>query len=62
MEARRVDAELRRAAERLNPRKAKTGTYPVMFDKREAGSLIGHVMGAINGIHTSLGEVKDEAE
>lgn len=39
----------RRAAERLSPRKAKTGTYPVMFDKRVAGSLIGHVMGAING-------------
>ncbi|MGB0409997.1 MAG: TldD/PmbA family protein [Pikeienuella sp.] len=38
-----------RAVERLNPRKAKTGAYPVLFDKRVAGSLIGHVMGAING-------------
>lgn len=38
-----------RATERLNPRKAKTGSYPVLFDKRVAGSLIGHVMGAING-------------
>ncbi|MEM7544805.1 MAG: TldD/PmbA family protein [Pseudomonadota bacterium] len=38
-----------RAAERLNPRKAKTGAYPVLFDQRAAGSLIGHVMAAING-------------
>lgn len=38
-----------RAAERLNPRKAKTGAFPVLFDKRVAGSLVGHVMGAING-------------
>lgn len=39
----------RRAAERLNPRKAKTGSFSVLFDQRVAGSLIGHVLGAING-------------
>lgn len=38
-----------RAVERLNPRKAKTGAYPVLFDERVSGSLIGHVLGAING-------------
>lgn len=45
----------RRAAERLNPRKAKTGAYPVLFDKRVAGSLVGHVMGAINGAAVARG-------
>ncbi|MEM7522779.1 MAG: TldD/PmbA family protein [Pseudomonadota bacterium] len=38
-----------RAAERLNPRKAKTGAYPVLFDQRVASSLVGHVLAAING-------------
>lgn len=39
----------RRAAERLKPRRAKTGAYPVLFDRRAAGSLVGHLLGAING-------------
>ncbi len=39
----------KRAVERLNPRKASTGRVPVVFDPRVAGSLIGHLAGAING-------------
>jgi PmbA protein len=38
-----------RAVERLNPRKASTGKVPVVFDRRVAGSLVGHLAGAING-------------
>lgn len=45
----------RRAVERLNPRKAKTGAYPVLFDERVSGSLIGHVLGAINGASVARG-------
>ena len=43
----------RRAAERtlqrLGARKPPTGSYPVLFDERIASSLIGHLLGAING-------------
>ncbi len=39
----------RRAVERLGPRKPPTGRFPVLFDERVAASLIGHVLGAING-------------
>lgn len=38
-----------RAAERTGPRKGKTGAWPVLFDQRVAGSLVGHLVGAING-------------
>jgi PmbA protein len=38
-----------RAVERLNPRKAATGRVPVVFDRRVAGGLVGHLAGAING-------------
>ncbi len=38
-----------RAVARVNPRKTDTGKFPVIFDKRVAGSLIGHLSGAING-------------
>ena len=38
-----------RAVERLNPRKVETKRVPVVFDRRVAGSLIGHLAGAING-------------
>jgi len=38
-----------RAVERLNPRKVTTKRVPVVFDRRVAGSLIGHLAGAING-------------
>ncbi|CUH63421.1 peptidase PmbA [Thalassovita gelatinovora] len=39
----------RRTIERMNPRKPKTGSYPVLFDERIAASLIGHLLAAING-------------
>ena len=38
-----------RAVAAANPRKPKTGAYPVIFDERVAGSLIGHLLGAVNG-------------
>jgi PmbA protein len=38
-----------RAVQRLNPRKVETRRVPVVFDPRVAGSLIGHLAGAING-------------
>jgi PmbA protein len=38
-----------RAVARLNPRKVSTRKVPVVYDRRIAGSLIGHLAGAING-------------
>jgi PmbA protein len=38
-----------RAVARLNPRKMSTRKVPVVFDPRVAGSLVGHLAGAING-------------
>lgn len=38
-----------RAVERMNPRKPKTGSYPVLFDERVSSSLIGHLLAAISG-------------
>jgi PmbA protein len=38
-----------RAVARLNPRKVDTKEAPVIFDRRVAGSLIGHLASAING-------------
>jgi PmbA protein len=38
-----------RAVERINPRKVATKRVPVVFDRRVAGGLIGHLAGAING-------------
>ena len=38
-----------RAAVRLNPSRPKPGRYPVLFDPRVAGSLLGHFTGAITG-------------
>lgn len=38
-----------RALQRLGARKPPTGAYPVLFDERIASSLIGHLLGAING-------------
>lgn len=38
-----------RAVRRLNPRKTATHRLPVVFDARAAGSLVGHLAGAING-------------
>jgi PmbA protein len=38
-----------RARQRLDAVKPPTGAYPVLFDERVASSLIGHLLGAING-------------
>ncbi len=38
-----------RTVERLNPRKVETRRVPVVFDRRVAGTLLGHLAGAING-------------
>jgi PmbA protein len=38
-----------RAVARFNPSKPKPGRYPVLFDPRVAGSLLGHFVGAITG-------------
>lgn len=38
-----------RALARIDARKPPTGTYPVLFDERVASSLIGHLLGAVNG-------------
>lgn len=38
-----------RAVARANPRKVETCKVPVVYDPRVAGSMIGHLVGAING-------------
>ena len=38
-----------RAVKRLNPQKLQTQSVPVIFDRRVAASLLGHLSGAING-------------
>jgi len=38
-----------RAVARLNPRKVTTRKVPVVFDRRVAGSIVGHLAGAANG-------------
>ena len=38
-----------RAVARLDPGKPKPGRYPVIFDPRVAGTLLGHFCGAISG-------------
>lgn len=44
-----------RAVKRLNPRKVKTAAVPVLFDRRVAGGLLGHLSGAINGAAIARG-------
>lgn len=39
-----------RAVARVNPRKVATTKVPVVFDPRVSSSLVGHLMGAINGV------------
>src|SRR5207249_5472110 len=38
-----------RAVARANPRKVETCKVPVVFDPRVSGSLVGHLVGAVNG-------------
>jgi PmbA protein len=44
-----------RAVARLNPRKVKTQSVPVVYDPRVASSLIGHFVGAISGAAIARG-------
>jgi len=44
-----------RAVVRLNPTRPKTAKLPVMYDSRVAGSLLGHLVGAINGVSVARG-------
>lgn len=44
-----------RAVERVNPRKVKSQSVPVIYDRRVASSLIGHLLGAINGAAIARG-------
>ena len=49
----------RRAAERalarMDARKPPTGSYPVLFDERISSTLIGHLLGAVNGAAIARG-------
>ena len=44
-----------KAVARLNPRRPKTARIPVVYDPRVAGSLLGHLAGAINGAAVARG-------
>ncbi len=44
-----------RAAERLGGKKPPSGAYPVIFDARVAPSIVGHVIGAVNGAAIARG-------
>ncbi|MDQ7070287.1 MAG: TldD/PmbA family protein [Rhodobacterales bacterium] len=44
-----ADQTAQRTLDRMGARKPPTGTYPVLFDERISSSLIGHLLGAING-------------
>jgi PmbA protein len=44
-----------RAVARLNPRKVKSQSVPVVFDPRESASLVGHFAGAISGAAIARG-------
>lgn len=44
-----------RAISQLGARKPPTGTYPVLFDERISSSLMGHLLGAVNGSSVARG-------
>ena len=44
-----------RTARRLNPRKARSGGVPVIYDQRVAASLLGSFLSAINGASVARG-------
>jgi PmbA protein len=44
-----------RAVVRLNPTRPKTAKLPVVYDPRVAGSLLGHLVGAISGASVARG-------
>jgi PmbA protein len=44
-----------RAVKRLHARKVATGKYPVLYDRRVAGGLLRHLIGAISGPSVARG-------
>jgi len=44
-----------RTIARAGARKPKTGAYPVVFDERVSGALIGHLLTAVNGASVARG-------
>lgn len=44
-----------RTLARAGARQPATGSYPILYDERIAGSLIGHLLGAINGASIARG-------
>lgn len=44
-----------RAVARLGGRKPPTGRFPVLFDERISGSIVGHLLAAINGAAVARG-------
>ena len=44
-----------RTAARAGARKPPTGAFPVLYDERVAGSLVGHLLAAINGASVARG-------
>jgi PmbA protein len=44
-----------RTLARMGARKPRTGSFPVLFDERVSSSLIGHLLGAINGASIARG-------
>ncbi len=44
-----------RTLKRLNPRKVKSQSVPVVFDPRVSNSIVGHLAGAINGVSIARG-------
>ncbi|MCF3592546.1 TldD/PmbA family protein [Rhodobacteraceae bacterium LMO-12] len=45
-----------RAVAALGARKPPTGAYPVLFDEKISSSLIGHLLGAVNGASVARGQ------
>ena len=45
-----------RAIAALGAKKPPTGAYPVLFDERISSSLVGHLLGAVNGAAVARGE------
>lgn len=44
-----------RAVRRLNPRKVRSQSVPVIYDRRVASSIVNHLLGAINGAAIARG-------
>lgn len=44
-----------RTLARRDPRRPRTGTYPVLYDERVASGLIGHLVSAVNGAMIARG-------